>query len=99
MLTGYIFKVRDGLSLPDSVIPVQDPCAVASDSAAIGALRRELIASGEAGSAPILALTPRADTARKLGLTWGVHAVQTKDIGSFEEMIAKARRMARKLHR
>lgn len=42
---------------PDSVIPVQDPCAVASDSAAIGALRRELIASGEAGSAPILALS------------------------------------------
>jgi pyruvate kinase len=48
----------------------------------------------ERPSAPILALTPRQDTARKLGLTWGVHAVRTKDIGSFEEMIAKARRMA-----
>ena len=43
---------------------------------------------------PILALTPRQDTARRLGLTWGVHAVRTKDIGSFEEMIGKARRMA-----
>src|SRR3546814_5318634 len=34
---------------------------------------------------PILALTPRQDTARKLGLTWGVHAVRTKDIGTFED--------------
>ncbi|MEK6723627.1 MAG: pyruvate kinase alpha/beta domain-containing protein, partial [Pseudomonadota bacterium] len=33
-------------------------------------------------------------TARKLGLTWGVHAIRTKDIGNFEEMIGKARRMA-----
>ena len=29
-----------------------------------------------------------------MGLLWGVHAVRTKDIGSFEEMIGKARRMA-----
>ncbi|RVT42101.1 pyruvate kinase [Sphingobium algorifonticola] len=50
--------------------------------------------SRERPSAPILALTPRQDTARKMGLLWGVHAVRTKDIGSFEEMIGKARRMA-----
>lgn len=43
---------------------------------------------------PILTLTPRLDTARRMGLLWGVHAVRTKDIGSFEEMIAKGRRMA-----
>ncbi len=48
----------------------------------------------ERPAAPILALTPRIDTARRMGLTWGVHAVRTKDIGSFEEMIGKARRMA-----
>jgi pyruvate kinase len=48
----------------------------------------------ERPSAPILALTPRQDTARRMGLIWGVHAVRTKDIGSFEEMIGKARRMA-----
>ena len=29
-----------------------------------------------------------------MGFIWGVHAVRTKDIGSFEEMIAKAKRMA-----
>ncbi|WP_336957823.1 pyruvate kinase [Sphingobium aquiterrae] len=48
----------------------------------------------ERPAAPILALTPRQDTARRIGLIWGVHAVRTKDIGSFEEMIGKARRMA-----
>lgn len=50
--------------------------------------------SRERPSVPVLALTPRMGTARKLGLIWGVHAVRTKDIGSFEEMIGKARRMA-----
>ncbi|HEY9580920.1 MAG TPA: pyruvate kinase [Rhizorhapis sp.] len=48
----------------------------------------------ERPSAPVLMLTPRIDTARRMGLLWGVHAVRTKDIGSFEEMIAKGRRMA-----
>lgn len=43
---------------------------------------------------PMLVLTPSRDTARKLGLLWGAHAVITKDIGSFEEMIAKGKRMA-----
>ncbi len=43
---------------------------------------------------PMLVLTPSAQTARKLGLLWGAHAVITKDIGSFEEMIAKGKRMA-----
>ncbi|WP_066557248.1 pyruvate kinase [Croceicoccus bisphenolivorans] len=43
---------------------------------------------------PLLVLTPALSTARRLALLWGVHAVQTKDIGSFEEMIAKGKRMA-----
>ena len=43
---------------------------------------------------PMLVLTPAVRTARRLGLLWGAHAVSTKDIGSFEEMIAKGKRMA-----
>lgn len=43
---------------------------------------------------PILVLTPERDTARRLGLLWGTHAVQTRDVESFEEMVAKAKRMA-----
>ncbi len=43
---------------------------------------------------PLLVLTPKLETARRLGLLWGVHAVTTRDVGSFEEMVAKAKRMA-----
>lgn len=44
--------------------------------------------------ASLLVLTPRLETARRLGLTWGVHAVHTRDVSGFEEMVAKTRRMA-----
>jgi len=43
---------------------------------------------------PMLVLTPSQRTARRLALLWGAHAVPTRDIGSFEEMIAKGKRMA-----
>lgn len=48
----------------------------------------------ERPSVPLLVLTPKQETARRLGLLWGTHAVHTKDVGSFEEMVAKAKRMA-----
>ena len=43
---------------------------------------------------PMLVLTPKAQTARRLGLLWGTHAVLTRDVHNFEEMVAKAKRMA-----
>jgi pyruvate kinase len=43
---------------------------------------------------PMLVLTPSPRIARRLALLWGTHAVHTRDIGSFEEMIAKGKRMA-----
>jgi pyruvate kinase len=48
----------------------------------------------ERPSVPMLVLTPSVRTARRVGLLWGAHAVTTRDIGSFEEMIAKGKRMA-----
>src|SRR4051812_11658817 len=50
--------------------------------------------SRERPSVPLLVLTPSPKTARRLGLLWGAHAVRTRDIANFEEMIAKAKRMA-----
>lgn len=44
--------------------------------------------------APILVLTPIRETARRLGLLWGVHAVVTRDVAGFEEMVGKSKRMA-----
>jgi pyruvate kinase len=48
----------------------------------------------ERPSVPILAMTASHNTARRLGLIWGVAAVHTRDVSSFEEMVAKAKRMA-----
>ncbi len=50
--------------------------------------------SRERPSVPLMVLTPKLETARRLGLLWGVHAVSTRDVASFEEMVAKAKRMA-----
>jgi pyruvate kinase len=43
---------------------------------------------------PLLAMSASLHTARRLGLLWGVHAVHSRDVASFEEMVEKAKRMA-----
>ncbi|MBO9624713.1 MAG: pyruvate kinase [Sphingomonas sp.] len=48
----------------------------------------------ERPTVPIMVLTPKLETARRTGLLWGTHAVHTRDVESFEEMVAKAKRMA-----
>ena len=53
-----------------------------------------LRAARERPMSPILTLTPNQHVARKLCLVWGLHTVKTRDVGSFEEMIAKAKRVA-----
>ena len=52
----------------------------------------------ERPSVPILMLTPSMETARRAGLLWGTYAVHTRDVDSFEEMVAKAKRMALRHH-
>ncbi len=48
----------------------------------------------ERPAVPVLAMTASHAAARRLGLIWGVHAVHTRDVSSFEEMVAKGKRMA-----
>lgn len=48
----------------------------------------------ERPTVPLLVLTPSVKTARRLGLLWGAHAVRTRDVSSFEEMVGKSKRMA-----
>ncbi|CAH0348954.1 pyruvate kinase [Sphingobium sp. CECT 9361] len=74
-----------------NIVPTVGASAIVCFTLSGSTVRR---VSRERPAVRILALTPRQDTARKMGLLWGVHAVRTKDIGSFEEMIGKARRMA-----
>ena len=54
-----------------------------------------LRAARERPLVPILGLTPRADTARKLALAWGVHSVQTEDLKAFRDMVVVAIRVAK----
>jgi pyruvate kinase len=43
---------------------------------------------------PILAMSPSMTTARRMGLYWGVYAIHSRDVTSFEEMVEKGKRMA-----
>ena len=52
----------------------------------------------ERPTVPLLVLTPSLRTARRLGLLWGAHAVRTRDVHSFEEMVGKSKRMALRHH-
>lgn len=53
-----------------------------------------LRAARERPEVPILCLTSKLETARRLTLSFGVHAVQTADISNFSEMVDKAVKIA-----
>ena len=54
-----------------------------------------LRAARERPAVPIVGLTPRAETARRLVLAWGVHAVETEDLQSFRDMVISAIRVVK----
>lgn len=43
---------------------------------------------------PVLATTPHAGVARRLALVWGSHAIHSGDVGTYEEMVDRARALA-----
>ena len=43
---------------------------------------------------PVVCLTGSRDTARRMALVWGVHAVVTGDVHTFDEMVRRAARIA-----
>jgi pyruvate kinase len=45
---------------------------------------------------PVLALTPNRETARRLAIVWGVHAVVTEDAHDVNDMAERATTIARK---
>jgi pyruvate kinase len=100
---GYRQRVRLLDTPPDATTAdaLAHACMTISDTVAINAItvftstgssaRR---VARERPAVPVLVLTPSSGVARKMALLWGAHAVAIKDIGSFEEMIAKGKRMA-----
>ena len=100
---GYMERVRFLDTPPDSTTSdaLAHACMTIADTVPISAIT-VFTSSGstarrvarERPATPMLVLTPSMKTARRVALLWGAHAVATKDIGSFEEMIAKGKRMA-----
>ncbi len=100
---GYAARVHFTQVMPDPTTAdaLAQACATIADTVVLAGI---IVFTGsgstvrrvarERPSAPMLVLTPSLKTARRVGLMWGTHAVQTRDIGSFEEMIAKGKRMA-----
>ncbi|MBU1607195.1 MAG: pyruvate kinase [Alphaproteobacteria bacterium] len=100
---GYIERVRFLDTPPDrttadalahSCMTVADTVAIKAITVFTGSGSTARRVARERPSVPMMVLTPSFNTARRIGLLWGAHAVVTRDIGSFEEMIAKGKRMA-----
>ena len=57
-----------------------------------------LRAARERPESPILSLTPRLQTARRLALVWGVHSVHIADVADVDQMTQRACDIARRDH-
>jgi pyruvate kinase len=100
---GYKERVRFLDTPPDATTSdaLAHACMTIADTVPISAIT-VFTSSGstarrvarERPATPVMVLTPSIRTARRVALLWGAHAVATKDIGSFEEMIGKGKRMA-----
>jgi pyruvate kinase len=53
-----------------------------------------LRAARERSEAPIIALTPMIETARRLSLAWGLHCVHTEDAHDLDDVVERAARIA-----
>lgn len=94
----------------DASRPPPQPSAPGAIAAAAGQVCRTIgakaivafTASGSTGlrvarerpEAPVIGLTPDIDTARRMAVVWGVHAVVTPEVHSMTEAVARASRTA-----
>lgn len=99
----YIDRVRllDTPSEPTTADALAHACMTIADTVKLAAITVFTFTGGSARrvarerpAVPVMVLTPNVAVARRVALLWGAHAVATRDIGSFEEMIAKCKRMA-----
>lgn len=54
-----------------------------------------MLAARERPRVPILALTPKRNTARRLAVVWGLHCVRIEEVGRFKMAVVEAARVAR----
>jgi len=77
------------------IVRILDASAMACYTSSGSTARR---IARERAQVPTLAMTASMKVARRLGLQWGVHAVHTRDVNNFEEMVGKAKRMILRHH-
>ncbi len=53
-----------------------------------------LRAARERPNVPVIVLTSKLETARKLAIVWGLHCVHTRDVHNFNDMVQQATRIA-----
>ncbi len=79
---------------PDAISAAAAQVAATINAAAIVSYTTSgstaLRAARERPDVPILVLTSKIETARRLAVTWGAHCVQTADVRTFQEMVQKA---------
>ncbi len=86
-------------SAPDAIAAAAAQVAETIDAAAIVTFTTSGLTTyrvaRERPTVPILGLTPRQTTARRMALVWGVHPVVREDCRTFDEMVDIATRVAR----
>ena len=55
-----------------------------------------LRAARERPNVPVIVLTSKLETARRLAVVWGLHCVHTRDVHNFNDMVHQATRIAHK---
>jgi pyruvate kinase len=85
---------------PDAISAAACQVAAMVDAAAIISYTTSgataLRAARERPPAPLLVLTSKIETARRLALLWGAHCVHTSDVKNFNDMVQKAARIAQR---
>jgi pyruvate kinase len=85
---------------PSAIAAAARQVAETIDAKAIAAFSQSgstaLRIARERPSAPVIGFTPVLNTARRLALVWGVHALQLSEVHSMTETVAKATSLARR---
>ena len=86
-------------SVADGIVAAAREIAETTDIKAICCFTQSgttaLLTARERPRVPILALSSEMDTARRLGLTWGVNCVITEKLDRFKQAVINAARAAR----
>lgn len=92
-------RTRAATSVPDAITVAAREIAETTDIKAICCFTESgstaLLASRERPMVPIIALTPKVGTARRLCLAWGLHTVVTNEVARFKLAVVSAARAAR----